>query len=80
MVDENGMVTHLKIEMIEQKPKTQVYRVISSYDESELGKISWYGPWRQYVFSPNMNFETVWSEDCVLELHKFLLNLKKDGI
>lgn len=38
-----------------------------------LGRISWYGAWRQYIFSPA--FETYWNKDCLNEIQLFLINL-----
>lgn len=72
------VMEHLKFEMVEQKPKTQVYSVVSTFDGTELGKISWYGPWRNYCFFPTIELETVWSDDCTLQLHLFLKKLKDD--
>jgi len=72
------VIEHLKFEIIEQKPKTQVYSVISTFDETKLGKISWYGFWRAYCFFPTTELETVWSDDCTLQLYNFLKKLKDD--
>jgi len=76
-------MTHLKFEVIKEKPKTKVYGVLSvhiladnsqAYDKSILGKIYWYGKWRQYVFEPAP--DTIWSQSCLEEVYEFLLSLK----
>lgn len=41
--------------------KTQHYNVRSTFDESNLGVIQWYSPWRGYAFYPNSN--------CVFEVN-----------
>ena len=63
--------------MVEQKPKTKVYSIVSTFDHSELGKVLWYGKWRQYTFEPTINGRTVWSFDCLKELIGFIEYLKK---
>lgn len=69
---------HLEIKIIEEKPKTKVYSVSSKFDGTLLGKIYWLGRWRQYVFQPVIEMETVWSDECLLELYGFLYKLKED--
>ena len=67
---------HLNIIEAEKKPKTQVYDIFSSHDETLLGRIYWYPSWRQYVFQPIIDIETIWSDDCLEELYDFIHNLK----
>lgn len=70
--------THLDIREIfpqDPKRKTKKYLVHSRYDGAILGAISWYGGWRQYVFLPHP--DTIWSDDCLLELSEFLKQLKE---
>lgn len=76
-------MAHLKFEIIEKKPKTKVYSIISIYDEKlgisrSLGTIYWYSSWRQYVFEPSSSFATIWSDDCLKELYEFLKKLKEE--
>jgi hypothetical protein len=66
----------IEFKVIAEKPKTKIYKVLSLYDNTELGAIYWYGKWRQYVFEPNA--ETVWSDECLKELYDFLYKLKED--
>lgn len=70
-------MSHLKFNIIEDKPKTKVYDVVSEHDLTFLGRIYWYGAWRQYVFEPNRDVPTIWSDDCINELYKFIHKLKE---
>jgi hypothetical protein len=69
---------HLNIVQIapETERKTKVFRVISSFDNTCLGTISWYPRWRQYVFNPNEN--CVWSHDCLSDLSEYIKDLMND--
>lgn len=71
-------MSHLGFDVIGQKPKTKVYGVYSTHDKSILGKIYWYGSWREYVFEPLTRSATIWSEDCLKELYEFLKKLKEE--
>jgi len=69
---------HLDIRQVEikdPKRKTKIYLVHSRYDGFILGRIAWYGGWRQYVFQPDT--DTIWSDDCLQELTDFLKQLKE---
>ena len=70
------MDSHLTFNVIEEKPKTKVFEVVSKTDGAVLGHIAWHGPWRQYVFEPNISYLTIWSEGCLKELIGFLERLK----
>ncbi len=64
---------YVKFELIEQKEKTAVYIVKSTRSDDSLGKISWFGIWRRYVFFP---FEdAVFDSTCLTEIGKFISNL-----
>lgn len=64
---------YLKFELIEEKPKTKVYAVVSKMHNNQLGTIKWFGRWRQYSFWPDE--ETIWNKDCLKEIEDFLINL-----
>ena len=50
-------MTHLKFERdYSYRGKTEVYSVISTHDDSELGEIKWCGGWRQYILEPVTGF------------------------
>lgn len=46
--------------------KTRRWIVRNKRHRYSLGKISWHGPWRQYVFEPV--HMTVFAPDCLLEI------------
>lgn len=67
------MKEYVTFELAERKPKTSVYAVKSISTLETLGKIYWYGPWRQYVFEPLM--ETLWSRGCMSQIEDFIKEL-----
>jgi len=76
MVKKENRMSHLGFDVIEQKPKTKVYGVYSLHDKSLLGRIYWYGWWREYVFESLTDI--IWTETCLKELYKFLKKLKEE--
>ena len=72
------MNRYLRFEMVEKKPKTEVYVVSSlkEFDTEVLGKISWYGKWRRYVFYPSEG--TLFDAACLGEVKEFIDNLMKE--
>lgn len=53
--------------------KTKEFRVLSAHNDSVLGYIKWYGPWRQYCFFPRE--DCVWSSGCLADLAAFIKGL-----
>lgn len=73
------MKTHLEyIVELSKTGKTKVITVISVHDKTTLGQISWWGSWRCYVFIPVMKYSTIWSDDCLEELMKYIRNLNDE--
>ena len=67
----------IKFELIIKKPKTKVYHVITTYDDAKIiGEISWYCPWRCYVFYPAPS--TVWEPNCLNQIIKFIDSLMEE--
>jgi hypothetical protein len=64
---------YLDFQLLEKKPKTAVYHVVSKSSGQSLGRIYWYGPWRQYIFEPES--ETIWSCGCMQEVMNFIQKL-----
>ena len=58
------------------KGKTKRFEVISKKHGYSLGRISWYGAWRQYTFSPA--FKTIWNKECLKDIQNFLQQLKDE--
>ena len=48
--------------------KTCVW-IVESKSEHLLGRIHWWGPWRQYVFSPEVG--TVFNRGCLNDIARF---------
>lgn len=73
-----GQVTKYKYFTIHKLPlergrKTHVY-VIKSRDGIELGRIKWYGAWRQHCFWPHG--ATTWNTGCLDNIQDFLYRLR----
>lgn len=76
---------HFKI--LEEKPKTNVYSVLTNKTIIEsgclphhitLGVILWEPRWRQYVFAPNPDQEPIFSVGCIMQIVNFLNELNKN--
>lgn len=51
--------------------KTKTWDVVSLSSGSRLGRVKWYGPWRQYVFYPDR--DTLWNHACMATVKEFLV-------
>ena len=67
------MSKYIEFIQVPFKGKTQRYEIVSNTTGNVLGRISWYGAWRQYTFSPA--FETIWNKDCLKDVQDFLKQL-----
>ena len=67
------MSKYLEFKQVPYEGKTKRFEVISKSHGYSLGRISWYGAWRQYIFSPA--FKTVWNRDCLKDIQDFLQQL-----
>lgn len=56
--------------------KTKVFMVRSKHGGANLGEISWYATWRQYIFMPARI--TVWNTDCLDTISSFIVTLMAD--
>lgn len=65
------MVKWLKFEHTRNSKsgKTKIWEVLTTYDNSLLGIISWFGRWRKYSFYPAPN--TVFEKDCLRDIADF---------
>ena len=73
--------------MVEQKPKTQVWHILSRCDEFRLGLIKWYPAWRHYCFIIDLPLilelakqgnELVYSDRCSLSITNFVARLNAE--
>jgi hypothetical protein len=53
--------------------RTQLWGIYASEDDQFLGGVSWYGPWRQYVFHPAG--ATIFEKVCLGDIAQFLKDL-----
>ena len=51
-----------------QGRKTVLVKVIDKSSGIEIATIEWYGAWRQYVFAPSLEFDTVWNNTCLTDV------------
>lgn len=49
--------------------KTKIWEVLTTYDDSLLGIVGWFGRWRKYSFYPAPN--TVFEKDCLRDIADF---------
>ena len=61
---------YLAFHLLERKPKTEVYDVVSKRNGFSLGTIKWYGAWRQYAFFPTK--DTVFNSECLKDIRAFI--------
>ena len=77
---------HIKFIDISNKfPKrvTQTFDIVN-HSNDKLGKVEWYSPWRQYVFSPNSHIaisavysDNVFAISCLADIITFIEQLKE---
>ena len=53
--------------------KTEIWNILSKSSGFILGKIKWYGPWRQYCFFPSGN--SVFNIGCMDDIKKAITEL-----
>lgn len=67
---------YLEFELIEKKPKTNVYSINSIASGFKLGIVKWFSSWRQYCFFPNEG--TVFDQRCMKDIRDFMQKLMSD--
>lgn len=55
--------------------KTKQWSVLTNRGD-ELGRVQWYGPWRQFTFDPRPS--STLNRDCLLDLARFLERVNKE--
>lgn len=56
--------------------KTRRWRVESKNSGTLLGRISWYGPWRNFVFYPED--DTLFNVGCLMDINAFMTDAYTD--
>ncbi len=58
--------------------KTKKFEVYNKEYNELLGRIKWYGAWRQYAFMPESKKELVFEKTCLKDISEFLNNLMNE--
>lgn len=56
--------------------KTRTVEIVSARSGNLLGRIAWYGPWRQYAFYPEA--QTIWNTGCMDTVQSYIAVLMED--
>ena len=64
-------IRQVETETFEDKP---VYRVFNNKSEAQLAILSWYKPWKQYVFSSHDG--CVFNDSCLRDVLDFMSSIK----
>lgn len=56
--------------------KTKKWDIISKSGGYPLGRIKWYGAWRQYCFFPDIG--TIWNKGCLEDINRFIEDHKNE--
>jgi hypothetical protein len=70
------MITETKWLRFEPQPqpsgrKTSIWKVVAREGGETLGKVAWWGPWRQYVFFPEHEALLLFNRTCLRDLADF---------
>lgn len=71
---------YLSIREIGDTGKTKIWAVYSKHSGMRLGKIKWFGRWRQYGLFPSNN--TIWNSECLDFVNNFMreqMRLRRNG-
>lgn len=76
-------MTEYKYFVIKELPrspmrKTSTFVIFNKNSGAALGRIKWYGSWRQYCFFPTQYAETVWSMGCLQDIQGFIGKLMEE--
>lgn len=67
---------YLTFNLLEKKEKTNVYEVVSSMHDVDLGLIKWHAAWRCYAFFPFR--DTIWNKGCLQDVILFIDELMEE--
>ena len=57
---------YLEFDLVGDTGKTTIWNILSKSSGFILGKVKWYGPWRQYSFFPTA--ETIFNKECMKDI------------
>jgi hypothetical protein len=66
---------YIRFEKVAEKPKTSIWVCVHSKKRQRIGKVSWYGPWRQYCFFPGDMI--VFNVSCLQDICHFIQQLPR---
>ena len=66
----------IEFDKIGDTGKTEIWNILSKSSGFILGRIHWYGPWRQYCFSPSPG--SVFNTTCMDDIQNKIEELMKD--
>jgi len=77
IIDTGNKYIHFELKY--QLGKTQVWSVVNKSSGITLADIRWYGPWRQYVFTPVEGIGSFYNTGCLKSIEEFMarLNMEK---
>ncbi|KKM98775.1 hypothetical protein LCGC14_1154540 [marine sediment metagenome] len=61
---------YIEFDKIGDTGKTEIWNILSKKSQFILGKISWYGHWRQYCFFPSPN--CIFNVGCLSDISKMV--------
>lgn len=59
---------YIEFDKIGDTGKTEIWNILSKKSQFILGKIRWYGQWRQYCFFPSAN--CIFNVGCLSDISK----------
>ena len=65
----------LRFYIVDMKPKTLVLHVLNTSDQF-LGKIAWFGSWRQYVYESEDGI--IYNDQCLRDIADVCTNLNDE--
>jgi hypothetical protein len=68
----------LEFHFIGQKLKTKVFLVWSKHSDCSLGEIKWHPAWRHYCYFPTDEFQSVFSDRCLISIAEFLKRINDE--
>ena len=73
-----GQYVSIEFDGTSESGKTNIFTVFNSETQDALGRVKWYGPWRQYSFFPNENI--VLEKKCMRDIATFCENITKKRV
>ena len=71
---------YLIFQVTKEKAKTVEVSVINRNGKYVIATIEWYPHWRQYVFIPTPEFDTVWNNTCLNSVISVLNELMENHV